>query len=260
MVQYQCEVIYFYTVVEQSIKELERWFSGMQWRLLTELKTNSDVSAETLVDSPTMLPVTLKAEYQVFVDTKLSALEDADNIRRVFHLLSPLLTFIDYHLLEFLIEEFASDELKREMATYVEEIAVFIDETTIEHLTEVWPGHQDIPRNFEKLRVVIDKDPRTYTLRQLNELRRKFCCETTLTEIVLVLIGVGKKNSFLVTWIVPSMYVAQLKPMIGKLKSLKTFFKTERITSITLGTQRLYSIAVRLWHQLQESYPYLIFA
>ena len=219
----------------------------MQRTLLNELKTNSCVTAETLVNSLTMLPVTLKAEYQGFVDTKLSALDDAaeaNNIRKVFLLVNPLLTFIDYHLLEFLIEEFASDELKRDMTTYVGEIRVFIDETTIEHLAKVWPGRQDIPPNFEKLRVVIDKDPHTYTLRQLNELRRKFCCETSLTETVLVLIGVGKKNSFLVTWIVPSIYVAQLRSMIGESKGLNTFYHKEQITSITLGRLRLYSLAV----------------
>ena len=100
-----------------------------------------------------MLPVALRAEYQGFVDTKASALEDAEdtnNIKKIFRLLSPLLTFIDYHLLEFLIEEFASDELKRDMVTYVGDIEVFIDETTIEHLTKVWPGHQKIPPDFEK--------------------------------------------------------------------------------------------------------------
>ena len=232
-------------LVDQRIKQLERRFAGLQRRLQTELKTNSDVSAETLVDSLTMLPVALRAEYQGYLDKKSNTLEDAEetnDIRKVFRCLSPLLTFIDYHLLEFMIEEFASDELKHDMAAYVGEVEVFIDETTIEPLMKVWPGHQDIPRHFEKLTAVIDEDPSKYTLRQLNTLRKKFCCETSLTETVLVLIGVGKKNSFSVSWIVPSIFVPKLKSVIGKLKS---FYQREHITSITLGTKRLYYIAVR---------------
>ena len=220
----------------------------MQRRLQTELKTNSDVSAETLVDSLTMLPVALRAEYQGYLDEKSNTLEDAEeanDIRKVFRCLSPLLTFIDYHLLEFMIEEFASDELKCDMAAYVGEVEVFIDETTIEQLTKVWPGRQKIPPDFEKLTTVIDEDPSKYTLRQLNTLRKKFCCETSLTETVLVLIGVGKKNSFSVSWIVPSIFVPQLKSVIVKVKSLKMFYQREHIMSVTLGTKRLYSIAVR---------------
>ena len=217
----------------------------MKRSLQTELKTNSDVSAETLVDSLTTLPVALRAEYERFVQHKLDALEEANNIRKIFHHLSPLLTFIDYHLLEFMIEEFGSQTLKRDMAAYVGEVEVFIDETTIEPLIKLWPGHQKIPPDFEKLTAVIDKDPSKYTLRELNDLRRKFCCETNLTETVLVLIGVGKKNSFSVSWIVPSIFVPQLSSMIVNLKSLRTFCQREHITSITLGTKRLYSIAVR---------------
>ena len=236
---------FLYSIVDQRIKELERRFAGLQRRLQTELKTNSDVSAETLVDSLTMLPVALRAEYEGFVQHKLDALEDANNIRKIFHHLSPLLTFIDYHLLEFMMEEFASDELKRDMAAYVGEVEVFIDDTTIEQLTKVWPGHQKIPPDFEKLTTVIDEDPRKYTLRQLNTLRKKFCCETSLTETVLVLIGVGKKNSFSVSWIVPSIFVPQLKSVIVKVKSLKMFYLREHILSVTLDTKRLYSIAVR---------------
>ena len=235
-------------IVDQRIKQLERRFAGMQRRLQTELKTNSDVSAEILVDSLTLLPVALRAEYQGYVNDKLSTLEDAEeanDIRKVFRCLNPLLTFIDYHLLEFMIEEFGSQKLKRDMAAYVGEVEVFIDETTIEPLIKLWPGHQDIPRHFEKLTAVIGKDPSKYTLRQLNTLRKKFCCETNLTETVLVLIGVGKKNSFSVSWIVPSIFVPQLSSMIVNLKSLRTFCQREHIASITLGTKRLYSIAVR---------------
>ena len=242
------DISLLYTIVDQKIKELERRFAGMQRRLQTELKTNSDVSAETLVDSLTLLPVALRAEYQGYMSDKLSTLEDAEeanDIRKVFRCLNPLLTFIDYHLLEFMIEEFASDELKRDMAAYVGEVEVFIDETTIEPLIKLWPGHQKIPPDFEKLTAVINKDPSKYTLRQLNDLRRKFCCETNLTETVLVLIGVGKKNSFSISWIVPSLFVPQLSSMIVNLKSLKMLYQREHITSITLGTKRLYSIAVR---------------
>ena len=232
-----------HNIVDQNIKKLEELFYGMRQRLLTELNSNSTMSAQNLVDSLTMLPVAL-AEYKEFVQQKLDALEEAKSIRKIFHHISPLLTFIDYHLLKFLIEKFASSELNRDMVAYSREVEVFIDETTVEQLTKVWPGRQKIPPDFVKLTTMIDEDPSRYTLRQLNDLRRKFCCETSLTETVLILIGVGKKNSFLIHWIIPSVYVSKSKSVIGKWKKLTTFYKQEKIASVTLGTHRLYSIAV----------------
>ena len=140
------------------------------------------------------------------------------------------------------MEEFASTRLKRDISVYVEAVQVFLDKTTVLQLMDHWPGQCEIPPHFEKLRVVIDEDPSKYTLRQLDDLRKRFCSQIRLSEIILVLIGVGRKNSFVVRWMVPSIFVPQLKSVIS---SLRSFYQREHIFSVTVGTQRLYSIAVR---------------
>ena len=96
--------------------------------------------------------------------------------------------------------------------------------------------------HFENLRAVIDEDPGMYTLQQLDNLRKRFCSEFKLPKVVLILIGVGRKNSFVVYWVVPSIFVPQLKSVMSRLRS---FYQREHIFSVTVGTQQLYSIAVR---------------
>ena len=220
----------------------------MQRSLQTELRTKSDVTPKTLVDSLTLLPVALRVEYQKFVYDNLETLEKADSIRKIFHHINLLVTFLDYGLVKHLIEEFGSYKLKQGMASYSEAVEDFVDETTVEQLSHHWPGVQDVPPQFERLTAVINQDPHQYTLRQLDKLRKRFCCQIRLYETVVILIGVGKKNSFCVTWIVPAMFVSELKSTIATLTS---FYKTESFLSVTVGKQRLYSIAVSIVQTLK---------
>ena len=139
------------------------------------------------------------------------------------------------------------------MSAYVKVVQVFYDETTVQQLMDHWPGRRDIPPHFEELIAVIDEDPSTYTLRQLDNLRKQFCSEIRLSETVLILIRFGRKNSFLVNLVFPSIFVAQMKSMIS---SLRSFFQVHHILSVTVGRQRLYSIAVRA--SILTSVPLLI--
>ena len=231
----------WYTV-GATIKQLEKQFFSLQRRLSSELNANSKLSPKLLLESLTLLPIALRSEYQQFVLENLPTLKKADTIHEIFIHLNPHFSFIDYHLVEFLVEEFASMRLKRDMSVYVEAVQVFLDETTVLQLMDHWPAQCEIPPHFEKLRVVIDEDPSNYTLRQLDDLRKRFCSQIRLSEIILVLIGVGRKNSFIVCWVVPSIFVPQLKSVIS---SLRSFYQREHIFSVTVGRQRLYSIAVR---------------
>ena len=221
---------------------LEKQFSSMQRKLLSELTTNSEISPETLVDSLTLLPVALRTEYHKFVFDNLDTLESAASIRKIFRHINLHFTFIDHGLMGHLIGEFGSEQLRRDMSAYSVKMKSFLSQTTVLQLMDHWPGRRDIPPHFEELMAVIDGDPSTYTLQQLDDLRRRLCSETRLSETIFVLIGVGKKNSFVVRWVFPSIFVPRLKSVIS---SLRSFYQREHIFSVTVGRQRLYSIAVR---------------
>ena len=234
-------MVLLYTV-GSTIKRLEKQFSSLQRRLSSELNANSEVSPEILLESLTLLPVALRIEYHKLVLENLPTLEKADSIRKIFNLLNPHVSFIDYHLIEYLVEEFGSEQLQEDMSAYVKLVQVFYDETTVQQLMDHWPGRRDIPPHFEELTAVIDEDPGTYTLRRLDNLRKEFCSEIRLFETVLILKRFGRKNSFIVCWVVPFIFVPQLKSVIS---SLRNFYQREHIFSVTVGRQRLYSIAVR---------------
>ena len=233
-------LIFLYTEVRDNIKNLEKQFLSLRKRFVSELEKNSELSVKTFLDRLTCLPMALRAEYEKFVSDKMEAFEKAD-IMNIFCHLNSLLSFIDYSLLQFLIEEFGSEQLQKDMSSYDIAAQAFLDETTVEQLRVHWPAEREIPPEMEELIMVIDKHPNQYTLRQLDELRKGFCSKIRLYKTVLILIGVRKKNSFLVSWAIPLVFVPQLKLVIG---SFTRFYQQEDIFSVTLCKQRLYSIAV----------------
>ena len=227
--------------VGDKIKVLEKKFSELQQRTSSELSANNKVTPEILLETLTLLPLALRNEYKTYIHENLETLQRADSIRKVFHHLNPHFSFIDYGLLDYIIDYYGSCELKSDMSKYTEAVKIFIDQTTVQELMDHWPGVREIPPHFKELRAVIDKDPSTYTLRKLDSLRKKFCNETLLSKTVLIVIGIKSRSSFLLSWIIPSIFIPHLKLVIGELSN---FFQVEQIYSLTHGGQRFYSMAV----------------
>ena len=101
------------TCVTGVADRLEKQFSNIRKRFLAELNKNSDLSPDDLVDSLTLLPIALRAEYQKFISENLPAIEKEDSIRKIFRHINPLLSFIDYNRLEFLINEYVVSSCRK---------------------------------------------------------------------------------------------------------------------------------------------------
>ena len=230
--------------VAKRIKMLEKSFIKLKKSLLAELKAKA-VTPEVLLEEMTFyLPLGLQKEYGASIREKRSDLEKLGTVSNILSELSPHFTILDYSLLEHLIEEFGSEQLKLDMSTYVGEIVVFLGETTIAQLQDHFPGQQELPPHFDRLQMMIDKDPGKCSLQTVNDLRRRFCSETHLSEIVFVLIGIGKANSFIIVFMVPSVLGARLVESVGGMDD--SFYQRECIISISLNQQHLYlSAALR---------------
>ena len=211
---------------------------------MREMKANKEVTAEDLLDALTIfLPTELQKEYGAYIEEKLPVLEELGTINKIFRRLSPHFKFLDYTLLKHIVDEFGSEQLRQDMSAYVEKIQVFMSETTIAQLQGGHlPGQQELPPHFEKLQMMIDKDPEKCSLQIVNDLRRRFCSETHLSEIVFVFIGIGKANSFIVMFMVPSVLCPRMVESFGAVDN--SFFKSECVISISLNQQQLYLSAV----------------
>ena len=149
--------------------------------------------------------------------------------------LNPLTSFIDYGLIDHVIRKFGSDSIKKDMQSYCHDMQIFMKHTTIQQLIHFWPGKQRTPETFEVLRAKIGKRASTCTLDEINALRRRFCAELQLSEVIFCLIALENSNSFILSWQVPSVFVPDLIESVKKIK--KSFFEREKMLSLSVGNR-----------------------
>ena len=225
------------TDVLSRINELDGQFRHLHERILAELE-DKKVSLSKLIHSLTLLPPELTLEYKKAIDNKLLDLRREAVVDDFFYHLNPLINFLSYGLLKHIIDQFGSNTLKIMMNDYSKDVIQFMKKTTVKQLMDHWPGQHEIPPNFSKLRAKIDEDPTTYTLYQLDQLRKRYCCELKLTDLVFVIIGLETTNSFIVEWLVPSALVPQL---VESAKQLHFgFYHLEHILKVVVGEKQIF--------------------
>ena len=162
-----------------------------------------------------------------------------EQVEDLFFHLNPLFSFIDYGLVEHFIKKFGSDSLKVDMQSYCRDMQTFMKQTTIKQLIDFLPGKQEAPQNFTILKAKIGENASTCTLDTVNTLRRRFCAELQLSEVVFCLIALEDSNSFIISLAVPSVLVPDLIESFKEIK--QNFFGVKCITSLSLGSRWLYN-------------------
>ena len=227
--------------IASKIKILEDWFEDLHTRIINELSTNPGITVKDLLSKLTRLPSLLKEEYKSSIAQSIHGMRTETQIDDLFTVhLNPLSSFIDYGLIEYLIQKFGSEGLRKDMRSYCSEMAVFMKETTIKQLieTDCLPGRTEIPPNFCIIKAKIGEDASKCTLEYLNKIRKKYCSHVKLSEIVYHLVAVVESNSFIVRWLVPS---ALVDGIVKSTRSIdQSFYQENKITSLTLDGIWLY--------------------
>ena len=225
------------TSVVSHIHDLESQFRQLHESLIIELEEKR-VSITKLLCFLTLLPIEIRLEYKSAISEMFPDLRRESTISDLFYHLSPLVDFLSFGLLKYITDVFGSDNLKKKMVSYSNSIQAFMKKTTVKQLMDVWPGQQDIPPNYSKLRAKLDEHPLKYSLYDLDQLRKRFCSGVKLTDIVLVLIGLETANSFIVEWLIPSALIPQLMESVKKLEF--GFYLRERILKMTVDEKQIF--------------------
>jgi hypothetical protein len=215
--------------IDTIIDKFESRFRSLQEKTFHQLvKSGEDTS--TVVNSLTLLPLKLKKEYEKAIQELLPFFSNKEGIDKLFFRLNPLLSFLDYGLLEHIIKIYGSITLKQDMTAYSSDMCNFMKETTIKQLIDHLPGQIEIPPKFSLIEAKIGEDASKCTLEQLNKLRKRYCSEVQLSEIVFHLVAVVESNSFIVRWLVPSVLVDDIVTSTRNLD--QSFYKEFKITSL----------------------------
>ena len=181
--------------IARKIENLEDQFNILQTRIIDELSTNPGITVQKLLNQLMQLPLSLRKEYESSIKKGIPSMRTETEVNELFIVhLNPLTSFIDYGLVEYFIKKFGSDALKRDMRSYCSEMVLFMKETTIKQLVGHLPGQLEVPPKFSLIEAKIGGDASKCTLEQLNTIRRQYCSELRLSEIVYHLVAVVESN------------------------------------------------------------------
>lgn len=220
--------------VSAQIREFMKKFESLVLSCLCELE-ETQLGLRKFRHSLMLLPATIKHEHTAFLKENLPTFLKAENLEEIFMHLNLYWNFIDYSLLDYIIDRFCSTDLKKDMDEYKLELGEFRRVTTISQVIGSWPGRVDPPPSFTEFTSTLDRDASTFTLEELEELRMKICNEFSLSNFILMFRGVVK-GSLIIVWFVPSKIASQLwDDVLTKAKSKSPFFQENAIMDISIG-------------------------
>ncbi len=164
--------------------------------------------------------------------------------RGLFKGISEYWTFLDYDILQEIVKVHASNDLRKTVDEYVQNLKTFRKKIVVSQLMKVWKYDSGLRgpkypegKNIREMITMLDINPNEYTLEDVDVLRRGICDflhDVNLSQTVLLLYEL-KKCCLLVTWILPVVLAKMLSESFKVCIREGTFFKENYIISIQLN-------------------------
>ena len=211
-------------------------FINLRKRALKEV-TEKGVTVTEFRQTLMTLPSPITSENEDFIMSKYSCFEEAKSIESIFVHLNFYLSFIDFSLLEHIIEQFGSDSLKRDMSSYAEDMRHFRMNTPVSEALDHLPRNSDLPAGYSRLKAKFACDVQTATLEDVDTYRKGLAKRCLLSPLALSLFDL-QESSLLVTWLVPAAVGAMISDQVQKKSS--SFFLSNSILKLSLEGECLY--------------------
>ena len=177
--------------IEDEIARLDRQFSNirkdthlhMRERETKEMPSFLEVFRVTMAEAPLLEE---KSHPNFFEDDYFKIL-DAQKVSKIFVILRPYFNYMNYGLLQFMIDEFGNSSLKEEMSSYGLELETFEMETTVDDFAAATPDLFEIPEHFRSVVIKIKKDASKCTLYDVRKFVMSTAKKSSLSPYVLML-------------------------------------------------------------------------
>jgi hypothetical protein len=162
---------------ESQIKVLERKFRDLNIAARVELEEKyQSRCVEIVEDTLSSLPRSIAKEHHKYVNSIIKRKHPFTNLSLFFtHLNLYCWNFLEYHVLESLIESECSEELREKMSTYARDIEKFRQKTTVSDFIKYaryLVKKRTIPLRLKKVTLEHAIDPDIYTLAELDAFRK----------------------------------------------------------------------------------------
>ena len=132
----------------------------------------------------TTLPLSKRHQHMHFLKQEEDRIKKAKDIDEIFDILEPYWNYVDYALLQHIIKEFGTSELKKEMKKYITELEQFEKKTAVQDYDSATPHGRNVhvPAYFETVEVVQVKDPAKCSLYEIRQFQNDIVNQSALKE------------------------------------------------------------------------------
>ena len=219
----------------RHIKDLEKEFSNIIWNSIKDMEEN-EVEFSHLRISVVNLPGDLKSKLNYFRKEIRENMLAATSVNVIFVYLSDYWDYLNYHLLEHLIDRHASEKVREEMAKYVKNIRIFRRNTKLHIFFKTRDHIPSVDKKFKKMVAEYDMDCATATLEDIEKIRNYYNTELLLSTFSLRFY-LATCGSVEITWLVPESLVAHIQKSI---KPSSPFMRNHHVTKLTIDGMIVY--------------------
>ena len=236
------------------ISRFELRFKDLVVAILKELTEGKKISVEDFLIDLTLLPSAIKQNHLTFLQANISNLRKASDLPGVIMHLNLYWDHFNYTLLEVIIKDYGSKNLKKQMGSYISDLHQFWQKTTVSDFIPYCKKMQKfeiIPKEFIRVEVKdAIKSISEYTLMELEELKRRLCLSCQLPNFALILYNL-KPGCVEVTWLVATELEKELKEALRRELSSQLEKEAQQIVSISVGGECIKEVSkINFRHQI----------
>ena len=223
--------------MESQVKHFDDKFSILADKAYLEVSREMEPS--TFLARVTYLPVSSRLQHRNFIKKNLTRIRNPVTFEKIWSILNLYWDFLNYGLLEHVINKFGSEDLKHQMQDYLDELSTFKRRTRLCDFINSWPCKDHGPPE-EELRKVVTKMRHEWTkctLHDVESFRAALIHKFFLPEFDLILQN-ANRGCVCVTWLTSPSTATLLQQNLANIE--KEFFTEHKIEAVTIDGQDCY--------------------
>ena len=203
-----------------------------------------NIEPHILLSRVTCLPVSARTQHRSFIEKKLTNIPPPVTFENIWSILNLYWDFLNYGLLEHVINKCGSEDLKQQMQDYVDQLSAFKKTTRLCDFIESWPCRDDGPPE-DRLKKVVVKMRHEWsqcTLQDVESFKRALVHKFFLPEFD-ILLQKAERGCVCVTWLTSPSIATLLQQNLANIET--EFFKEHGIDAVTIDGQDVYLTAVK---------------
>ena len=224
--------------VADQIEYFETEFANLVDKACHDVRKR-DLDPSIFLSRVTTLRVSDRTQHRSFIQENLINIPPPVTFEKIWSRLTIYWDFMNYGLLEHVINKLGGKDLKHQMQVYVQELSTFKSRTRLCDFIDSWPCKDNRPSEDELKKIVIKMNHEwtKCTLQDVESFRTALIHKFFLPEFDIILQN-ANRGCVCVTWLTSPSTAMLLQQNLANMET--EFFKEHKIEAVTIDGQDCY--------------------